>query len=1135
MNYLGFIIMSILLCCFLKLTLIRAIFDLPFKNCEVSYLSDHYCDLECNNLWCNFDSDADKDLPLIQIFTSSDCLIDCILTGCNLELLDNQECDQECNNEFCAFDLGHCGICASGCTEEKLLDKICDENGPCNTMYCDYDMLECNICVPGCGKSDVLKDKCENDYCKSSECMEVETNPCFDLCASNCLRSKIGDGECHSECNNHMCNYDNGDCDCAPGCNYEERSKDCRNDSDPCDVKACNFKDGKCGFCASGCFESMITNQKCDPECLNPECAYDNHLCECSPGCYMYQTQDSFILTSLYEDTSSCYNPNCSFNTPNSQDDFSKRSKTLSKLMTGSHEAFNISDLPKDCTQDMLIQFDSPNSDKCDLDSPCYTSEALWCMGRGNNSIESCLRSSNKTCFICEGFMRDDQCYSGTSCPEDYEVNSNLTELFIEDSSSFTWCTKSTVGISENNPEMIYVNSSEYLGSSKDGTKENPFASLYSGLKQVSKKYSKIFLSPGKFIFGSEAVDISESTLLSDSSNMELLVIEGSSSETASEVFWSTISDNNPFVTFKIIWKGKMIHIKNIKFNGEMILLKSCYGYSIPECYYCPAYYYFNTVKIGTFVISDKLNIIFPPFDQIYYQLKTRCTNFNNLNFFTFYGDVFISNVEFSNFRCQFNSLIKAYGNLKLENVDFRKVQAYYKGNVVELSCNTHCQNVEFSYQGGLVEDLNYGYEIFFSVASGSFLKIEKIWNAFVEGVDFSFNVVYSTNDQNYESYLISMKEINGTVKISNCSFNNIFSNSLLIFDMTAVKYSSLMIDNKNSSKTYNKVHFELSDSKFENIFSSSDFISYLTKSTTQNIKIQNLSFSNISSSSSSIISLEYLGELQTIDTLGESTKLGQEIGLIYPRTAEISDLTFDIIYTGSYVISIKKYTNLSIKNLKVSELLDGSEENVTEIVKNFEKNGKYLSIGLRADKIGDLGCKGVVLIEESFNIQFDNSYIENIFCESKSSPGGFVMQKITGYLRLEKVNFYKIEAISEIGAVLAVYEIDAEINLKSIKITETINSYGPIIDFYKCKNISIDTLTMYMVTVYIAPPISAYNFKNFIATGIYSGYIMNYNGDCGVISFVCANTHQSIIRVSYSIFEEIFVYGDCGLFKIDS
>jgi hypothetical protein len=74
---------------------------------------------------------------------------------------------------------------------------------------------------------------------------------CFSEClAKGCPASKLGNGVCdegiyYLECNSNECGWDWGDC----------------------------------GYCAQGCFKSMIENRACDEPCNNEMCDYDDGAC----------------------------------------------------------------------------------------------------------------------------------------------------------------------------------------------------------------------------------------------------------------------------------------------------------------------------------------------------------------------------------------------------------------------------------------------------------------------------------------------------------------------------------------------------------------------------------------------------------------------------------------------------------------------------------------------------------------------------------------------------------------------------------------------------------------------------------------------------------------------------------------
>jgi hypothetical protein len=221
----------------------------------------------------------------------------------------------------------------------------------------------------------------------------------------------------------------------------------------------------------------------------------------CSSGCSQYQFGNEFIR--LYPNDyneQDCYVADCWFNIQNSTDNFIRRSRILSTLIYGNYSFFSLKNLPEGCSETDLRLYDSLDGEKCETTSACYSPAALWCMGRSKNNIEKCLRSTNESCVICEGYMyRSERKPDANECPSDLTTNLNLTSLFSS-SSNFIWCTKSNIGTS-NNPQVIYVESSDPPQVTGDGSLGSPFLSLFQAFAFVSLNYTDIKLLPGEFFY----------------------------------------------------------------------------------------------------------------------------------------------------------------------------------------------------------------------------------------------------------------------------------------------------------------------------------------------------------------------------------------------------------------------------------------------------------------------------------------------------------------------------------------------------------------------------------------------------------------------------------------------------------
>ncbi|KAL1521696.1 hypothetical protein AB1Y20_021351 [Prymnesium parvum] len=110
-----------------------------------------------------------------------------------------------------------------------------------------------------------------------------------ELCAPNCPRTWLGDGECDPGCNSAACDSDGGDCEhrpqgvdttgqCAAGCMSSWRGdKEC---DEECNTAACDFDDGDCvGMCAPGCAAAWRNDGVCDDECNTGTYNWDDGDC----------------------------------------------------------------------------------------------------------------------------------------------------------------------------------------------------------------------------------------------------------------------------------------------------------------------------------------------------------------------------------------------------------------------------------------------------------------------------------------------------------------------------------------------------------------------------------------------------------------------------------------------------------------------------------------------------------------------------------------------------------------------------------------------------------------------------------------------------------------------------------------
>ena len=187
------------------------------------------------------------------------------------------------------------------------------------------------------------------------------------------------------------------------------------------------------------------------------------------------------------------------------------------------------------------------------------------------------------------------------------------------------------------------------------------------------------------------------------------------------------------------------LHIVNVIMSG-LGSISYC-SPNINTCYFCPRIY-----SIGDGVYQDdKGNYIF---DLKNY--PNHCSDYNSLNFITVSDGsaLYLENVGFWYFQQQYNSFIYAQGSVSLTNVNFDRIQAYEKGAFIILDCS-NCKNLDFSYKGGTVTNLNYGYEYKTDIYQSGFIKSQGISSFLMENVVFTFDMVVSGKNLTDYNHLI--------------------------------------------------------------------------------------------------------------------------------------------------------------------------------------------------------------------------------------------------------------------------------------------------------------------------------------------------------------------------------------------
>ena len=189
--------------------------------------------------------------------------------------------------------------------------------------------------------------------------------------------------------------------------------------------------------------------------------------------------------------------------------------------------------------------------------------------------------------------------------------------------------------------------------------------------------------------------------------------------------------------------KALELHIVNVIMDGYLPFE----GCATDTCTFCPRVYSQSDGKYQ----DDKGNNINATQNYL-----SQCSGYNSLNFITVSDGsaLYLEKFDVLYFQQQYNSFIYAQGSVSLTNVNFDRIQAYEKGAFIILDCS-NCKNLDFSYKGGTVTNLNYGYEYKTDIYQSGFIKSQGISSFLMENVVFAFDMVVSGKNLTDYNHLI--------------------------------------------------------------------------------------------------------------------------------------------------------------------------------------------------------------------------------------------------------------------------------------------------------------------------------------------------------------------------------------------
>ena len=858
-----------------------------------------------------------------------------------------------------------------------------------------------------------------------------------DCWEKHCNSEFVGDGVCDLECNNPYCNFDSSasdknsylerflvsDCyaECeATGCGIHKLG------NEECDLDCNNFECGfdlaDCGYCAEGCMVHMLGNGVCDPECNTKSCRYDHNDCGwCAEGCFKEDLNSSTCKPE-------CNNQDCEFQLYRcSSDPCFSRGCTLEMRNSG-------------------VCYPECNNSECN-----YAEEACFC--GPNCSFE---KLSNSVC--------DQECNSvGCDFDNGYcrECSPGCLEKNLGDSVCQGNC---------NNPNCMYdkgdcsLPSKVCVGAVHDLQCNVTFETLTQALFCIQNNYTEVILSGVNTLEAvSEGVDctqtiggvvettppVSNKYSPLEGKNLLVLKIKGPAEVTFNKNVM-LYNSAKVLVMENLVLSGNQTVFTKGQWTEGNFTETTC---SDEKCYYCP-----SIVHIGSKYLDDRGKDITNTVSNYgYFCFPDYKEHFSPPSFYAMkdgpFKETLLTNVTFRNFRQKLKALVEVQGTLVMQNVTFSRVQT--QTAAVEVK-----EGASLEYTGGLVEHLNDGFEYEEELEAGGFLVGSDLRDITLSKVNFTFNVVSS-------SELIYIKNSRGTITIENCNFSFNILNSLLTVDSESLVYRNTTIVS-GIAQDYQKQHMKLTNCTFSNIYSTEVLIKHSMLSFVQNVKFKNLVVKD--SALGGVISLENKGTLTFLETSGGqiyTRRIGNSPQYVYfpPRSITLQSILLERVFHSGFLLNLESLPNLTLE--KVSILNSGNATPLAvynSVTKHFIENpNHYVQKNITNPK--ELFCVSAVLVKNSFNLNIESVAISNILCANATSnldAPSMALNIIApkGNTTLANLNIFNISGASQAGLVLKVQSSFGNLVLRNIFLNNLFNSVDGILGIYIANSLVVTNLT---------------------------------------------------------------------------
>ena len=618
------------------------------------------------------------------------------------------------------------------------------------------------------------------------------------------------------------------------------------------------------------------------------------------------------------------------------------------------------------CDENALENIDSSGT----CSSSCDSTKCLDCMGL-SSPINTCLRSSKK-CYLCQESTQIYDLCTVCDCPPGFSVVPTLTPMFL----NTDVCLREPINYSMNKFFYIYVSTTGCT--TNDGSPGNPISSLSIAFQQVTRSYTKILISPGDYYYDKQTsgsclvTDLTNPLMTSVNLHLKQLWISGTDATNRPVIYLTNTQ-------MKIESTAANLYITNVIISGEYALVPTCDN---ELCMYCP---YLVSTGGGNYKLNDRNEIIT---DTSLY--ATNCADFA-FSFITVPNGSSLTMETVDVVKCQqkFTNFINSLGSVTLKTVNFDRIQSASGNAWIYMNCNSNCESTDFTFTGGSIKNLNYGYEYLPDTVQSGFINANGIGSFYMGNVVVEYAMVVTGVSTTQYKNMFYFQSLSGTITIENCQFSSSFFNYLIYVDASTVSYSSDWVINDNDEiEQYLSTHLKITGSTFSKIGTLFNLIYYKMESVVQNIEISDCTFTDIVANGNGLISILNLGKYSSLDTNGGwsivTINSVKKLGWVYARSVSLKTLSFTNVFYGGSIIAAKGQPNISITSLTTSNTRDMTYQDYnTIVISAFKAGNAYLSMNLPSISINQNSCSSLLSIQNSASLIVQALSITDSQCSS--------------------------------------------------------------------------------------------------------------------------------------------------------